>query len=88
MHLWKYIEKTIGRRKKLNPNKFIELNEALNLKEKNEGLFALGLFSANLNTMGIKTEIEKEEIKKDCIVKDDKNEEAITCLDFITNISE
>ena len=79
------LKRQLEEEKKLNPNKFIELNEALNLKEKNEGLFALGLFSANLNTMGIKTEIEKEEIKKDCIVKDDENEEAITCLDFITN---
>ncbi len=79
------LKRQLEEEKKLNPNKFIELNEALNLKEKNEGLFALGLFSANLNTMGIKTEIEKEEIKKDCIVKDDGNEEAITCLDFITN---
>ena len=79
------LKKQLEEEKKSNPDKFIELNKALNIQKKDEGLFSLGLFSAYLNNMGIKTEIENEGNKNDGIIKDDENEEAITCLDFITN---
>ena len=50
----------IRKEKQLNPKKFVKLDDALNMKEKNEGLFVLGLLSTNLESMGIETAIEKE----------------------------
>ena len=77
-----------------NKEKYIEVNEALKLKEKDEGLFALGLLSKELESLGIKTVIEKngndfnqneeeEEIDEDN--NDDDNNASATCLQFITN---
>ena len=81
-------KKELEEEKKINPNKFFELKEVLNMKEKDKGLYALGILSTILESRGIKTEIQKEDKEinqnKDNI-KDDGEEEASTCLDFITN---
>ena len=73
----------IRKEKQLNPKKFVKLDDALNMKEKNEGLFVLGLLSTNLESMGIETAIEKDINDNDYDTL--KSETDMTCLNFITN---
>ena len=79
-----------------NPEKFFEFEEALKLKEKDQGLFALGLLAHNLESLGIMTAIEKEgkeskeendneEGESNDEKMDDKDDASATCLQFITN---
>ena len=71
-------KKEIKEEKKKNPEKFIESSEALKLENEDQNLFALGLISKNLENMGIETAIEKNS-------DDDKEDEGLTSLQFITN---
>ena len=82
--------------KEKNPEKFIEIEEALKLEEKDQGLFALGLLAQNLESLGIMTAIEKkgkgpkeendvEEGESNDEKMDDKDDVSATCLQFITN---
>ena len=63
-----------------NPEKYIEINEALNLEKEDQGLFALGLLGNILEQNGTEVIIEKED-------NTNKNEqdEAITTLQFISS---
>ena len=88
------MKKQIKDEKDENPEKFIEIEEALNSEEKDPGLFALGLLSKNLNALGIEAVIEKKNIEKKGINEEeneneesneDKQDAATTCLQFIYN---
>jgi len=89
VYLWKYNEKRNFRRKRKNPEKFIEIEEALKLEEKDQDLFALGLLAQNLESLGIMTAIEKKETNNDeeGEFNDEKMDDdaSATCLQFITN---
>ena len=62
-----------------NPEKFIEINEALNLEKKDQGLFALGLLGNILEQNGTDVIIEKEENYKNEL------DAGTTVLQFISN---
>ena len=66
--------------KKKHPNKYIETEDALQMKETDNELFVLGLLSNILENKGIETAIEKDVNKNDAL-----NEESSTCLQFISN---
>ena len=68
----------IKKEKKSNPTKFISTSKALQLENKDQGLFALGLLSNNWEKLGVETVIEKDENKEE-------EDAATTCLQFITN---
>ena len=80
MYLWKYNKKGNKRRKKKNPEKFIEIQEALNLEENDKETFALGLFAHNLQEKGIEVAIKKTEEKEE-----QELDAGTTCLQFMTN---
>jgi hypothetical protein len=71
----------IKREKKNNPEKFIETQKALELKNQDQQLFSLGLLSKNLEDIGIETAIEKD----DDIDEDDEHDSATTILEYIMN---
>ena len=92
------MKKEIKEEKEKNPEKFIEIEEALKKEEEDEGLFVLGLLAKNLEENGVETAIESEpqfeegenEDNSDennyNNNKDDKEEDAATtCLQFIIN---
>ena len=70
-------KKEIKEEKKKNPEKFIDISEALKLEKEDPGLFALGLISQNLESLGIETAID--------ITNNDDTEEGLTSLQFISN---
>jgi hypothetical protein len=70
----------IKEEKAKNPEKFIEIKEALNLEENNKEIFALGLFAHNLQEKGIEVAIEKTESETE-----EELDEGTTCLQFLTN---
>ena len=72
-------KKEIKEEKEKNPEKFIDIPEALKLEKTNQGLFALGLLSQNLEAMGIETVIEKNDNIED------EEDESTTSLQFISN---
>ena len=76
------IKKEIEEEKEKNPQKFLQIKDALNLEEKDKETFALGLFANCLQNNGIEVAIENEESK-------DENEldAATTCLQFLTNLN-
>ena len=70
--------------KEKNPDKYIEMNEALKLEEKDKELFSLGLLSKTLESLGIEIIIEKDENKNE----DDNNDNmgaSETTLQFLSN---
>ena len=69
------MKKELEEEKKKNPQKFIEIKEALNLELQDKETFALGLFAYNLQEEGIEVAIEKEESKDE-----EDLDVAITCL--------
>ena len=71
-------KKQIKEEKQKNPEKFIETSKALELEEKDAGLFALGLLSQNLESLGVETAIEVKE-------NSETQEADLTSLQFITN---
>ena len=73
------MKKEIQKEKEENPEKFIEIKDALKLEQENQDLFALGLLSQNLEDEGIETVIEKENNEED------EQDAGITCLQFITS---
>ena len=75
------IKEQIKQEKENNPEKFIEINDALNLEKEDQELFALGLLANNLQKIGTEVVIEKDAIEQN---EDDKDA-GITCLEFITN---
>ena len=72
------MKKDIIEEKKANPEKFIETDEALQLRDKDEGFFVLGLISKNLEDIGVVTAIEKE-------TNEDEQDSAENCLQYICN---
>jgi len=87
MCIYGYIMKEeIKEEKKNNPEKFIEVNDALNLEQEDQQLFALGLIGNNLQNSGIEVAIEKNESNDNEENKDEDDLDAgTTCLEFITN---
>ena len=87
MCIYGYIMKEeIKEQKKNNPEKFIEVNDALNLEQEDQQLFALGLIGNNLQNSGIEVAIEKNESNDNEENKDEDDLDAgTTCLEFITN---
>ena len=73
------MKKEIQKEKEENPEKFIEIKDALKLEQENQDLFAFGLLSQNLEDEGIETVIEKENNEED------EQDAGITCLQFITS---
>ena len=65
MHIWKNNKKELKEEKNKNPNKFIEIKEALKSNENDEDkeMFALGLLAYNLKEKGMEVAIEKTETK-------------------------
>ena len=61
------IKKELKEEKQKNPNKFIEIKEALKSgkKDKDKEIFALGLLGYNLQEKGIEVAIEKSETKEE-----------------------
>ena len=74
------MKKQIKEEKLKNPEKFIEVNEALKLEQQDQGLFALGLLGNNLQQYGTDVIIEKD-------TKNNENEldAGTTALQFISN---
>jgi hypothetical protein len=68
------------KKKKNNPEKFIPIEEAIEIKDKENSLFCLGLLAQNLEDQGIMTVIEKEEVKTE-----EEKELSIATLDYIAN---
>ena len=68
------IKKEIIEEKKINPEKFISIEEATKNNSKTNPLFVLGLLAKNLEQSGITTVIEKSEIKKEDNKKENKEE--------------
>lgn len=74
----------IKQEKENNPEKFIEINDALNLEKEDQELFALGLLADNLQKNGTDVVIEKDYNNEEEENEDDKDA-GTTCLEFITN---
>ena len=72
------IKKEIIEEKKKNPEKFIEIKEALKKEKEDQGLFALGLLAQNLEDTGIETAIDSS-------IGEENNDESATTLQFIAN---
>ena len=72
------IKKEIIEEKEKNPEKFIEIKEALKKEEEDPDLFALGLLAQNLEDTGIETAIDSS-------IGDENNDENETTLQFIFN---
>jgi len=84
------IEKEIEENQSKNQDKYIEIEDALKMKDKDTNLFCLALLANNLNSIGIKTVIENSENDEkipgyEDIMAEEKEEEALTCLQFITS---
>ena len=76
-----------------NQDKYIKIEDALKMEDKDEGLFCLGLLANNLKKIGINAVIENN-LKDDFddiifgyedIIRRDKEEEAITVFQFIVS---
>lgn len=74
------IKENIIEEKKNNPEKFIPIEEAMEIEDKKNSLFCLGLLAKNLEDQGIMTVIEKEEVKTE-----EEKELSVATLDFIAN---
>ena len=72
------IKKEIIEEKEKNPEKFIEIKEALKKEEEDPDLFALGLLAQNLEDTGIETAIDSS-------IGEENNDENETTLQFIFN---
>ena len=86
------MKKEIEENQSKGQNKYIEIEDALKMKDRDRYLFCLGLLANNLNSIGIKAVIENSEIKNEQeilgyedILKEEKEEEALTSLQFITS---
>ena len=73
-----FAKKEIKEEKQKHPEKFIETSKALELENKDAGLFALGLLSQNLESLGVETAIEVNE-------NPETQEADLTSLQFLTN---
>ena len=60
-----YCKKRIEKEKKEHPENFIEIEDAIKNKDKNEQLYALGQLGKALENIGIKVAIDKRDIKND-----------------------
>ena len=77
------MKEQIKEEKEANPEKFIEIEEALKLENEDQSMFALGLIANNLQKNGIEVAIEKDEIGLD---NDDNDDDGATaCLEFISS---
>ena len=74
------MKKQMKEEKEKNPDKFIDIEEALNVEKKDDEMFALGLLAHNLQVNGIEIGIEKNES-----IDEELLNENITSLQFITN---
>ena len=86
------IKKEIEDNQTKNQDKYIKIEDALKMKDTDTNLFCLGLIANNLNSIGIKVVIENSESENDeeilvyeDILEEEKEEEALTSLQFITS---
>ena len=86
------IKKEIEDNRYKNQDKYIKIEDALKMKDTDTNLFCLGLIANNLNSIGIKVVIENSESENDeeilvyeDILEEEKEEEALTSLQFITS---
>ena len=86
------MKKEIEENQSKNQGKYIKIKDALNMKNKDDSLFSLGLIAYNLKSIGIKAVIENSEIENnekipgyEDILEEEKEEEALTGLQFITS---
>jgi len=86
------IKKEIEENQFKNQDKYIKIDEALKMKDTDTNLFCLGLIASNLNSIGIKVVIENNESENDeeilgyeDFLEEEKEEEALTSLQFITS---
>ena len=77
------MKEQIKEEKEANPEKFIEIEEALKLENEDQNMFALGLIANNLQQNGIEVAIEKDE--NDLDNDDNEDDAATTCLEFISS---
>ena len=68
-----------------NPEKYIPTEKALNNEQKDPGLFSLGLIASALKNMGVEAAIVNDEAILDKKKKEEKENSAITGLQFMTN---
>ena len=77
------MKEQIKEEKEANPEKFIEIEEALKLENEDQNMFALGLIANNLQQNGIEVAIEKDE--NDLDNDDNEDDGATACLEFISS---
>ena len=77
------MKEQIKEEKEANPEKFIEIEEALKLENEDQNMFALGLIANNLQKNGIEVAIEKDENGLDN--DDNEDDGATACLEFISS---
>ena len=75
------MKEQIKEEKETNPEKFIEINDALNLEKDDQELFALGLLGNILQKNGTEVAIEKKNKEEN---EEEKNDN-LTSLEFISN---
>lgn len=63
------IKEQIEEEKITNPEKFVPIQEVLNINDKDSPLFVLGLLAQNLENQGVTTAIEKESSNNDEIMR-------------------
>lgn len=68
-----------------NPEKYIPTEKALNNEQQDPGLFSLGLIASALKNMGVEAAIVNDEAILDKKKKEEKENSAITGLQFMTN---
>lgn len=71
--------------KQNNPKKFIPMEVALNNEQQEPGLFALALMASDLKNKGIETAIVNDNEIVDKKQKEEEENTAITCLQFMAN---
>ena len=86
------IKKEIEENQSKNQDKYIKIDDALKMKDSDPNLFCLGLLARNLKSIGINVVIENNESENDeeilgyeDILEEEKEEEALTSLQFITS---
>ena len=72
------MKKEIEEEKVKNPEKFIEIKEALKKEDDDPGLFALGLLAQNLEDSGVETAIDSS-------MGEENDDESATTLQFLVN---
>ena len=86
------IKKEIEENQSKNPEKYIKIQDALKMENKDKNLFSLGILASSLENIGIQAIIENTENENydeipgyEDILKEEKEEEALIGLQFITS---